>query len=114
MPMAVIIPPVDPAHGTDGPVVPDLPISAFRARQLVNLLTKMEVSSQMGAGTPTLLSGKRPCWSVPVWFTEPDRGHVGQAGSVLVDARTGEVLADSHSLREIAENARRLAERTAL
>jgi hypothetical protein len=112
--MAVTIPPVDLAHGTDGPVSPKLPISAFRAQQLVNALTKMEVSSQMGAGTPTLVGGERPCWSVPVWFTEPDRGHVGQAGSLLVDARTGEVLADSQSLREIAENARRLAERPAL
>jgi hypothetical protein len=112
--MAVTIPPVDVVHGTDGPAGPDVPISAFRARQLVNVLTKMEVSSQMGAGTPTLVGGERPCWSVPVWFTEPDRGHVGQAGSLLVDARTGEVLADSDSLREIAENARRLAERPAL
>ena len=68
----------------------------------------------MGTGTPTLVDGERPCWSVPVWLTEPDRGQVGQAGSLLVDARTGEVLADSRSLREIAENARRLAERPAL
>jgi hypothetical protein len=112
--MAVTIPPVDPAHGTDGPVGPEPPITAIRAQQLVNVLTKMEVSSQMGAGTPTLVGGERPCWSVPVWFTEPDRGHVGQAGSLLVDARTGEVLADSESLREIAENARRLADRPPL
>ncbi len=112
--MAVTIPPVDPVHGTDGPIRPELPITAFRARQLVNVLTKMEVSSQMGAGSPTLIGGERPCWSVPVCFTEPDRGDVGRAGSVLVDARTGEVLADSQSLREIAENARRLAERPAL
>lgn len=112
--MAVTIPPVNPAHGTDDPVSPELPISAFRARQLVNVLTKIEVSSQMGAVTPTLVDGERPCWSVPVCFTDPDRGHVGQAGSLLVDARTGEVLADSESLREIAETARRLAERPAL
>ena len=112
--MGVTIPPVDPAPDTDAPASPELPITAFRARQLVNVLSKMEVSSQMGAETPTLLGGERPCWSVPVWFTEPDRGHVGQAGSLLVDARTGEVLADSGSLREIAENARRLAERPAL
>ena len=108
------IPPVDPVRGTDNPVSPDLPITALRARQLVNVLAKMEVSSQMGAGTPTLVGGVRPCWSVPVWFTEPDRGHVGQAGSLLVDAQTGEVLAEFESLREMAENASRLAERPAL
>jgi hypothetical protein len=112
--MGVTIPPVDPAHGADAPGSPGPPISAFRAQQLVNVLAKMEVSSQMGAGTPTLVEGERLCWSVPVWFSEPDRGQVGQAGSLLVDARTGEVLADCESLREIAENARRLAERPAL
>jgi hypothetical protein len=112
--MGVTIPPVDPAHGTDAPASPKLPVTAFRARQLVNVLTKMEVSSQMSAGTPTLVVGERPCWSVPVWFTEPDRGSVGQAGSLRVDARTGEVLADSESLRQMAENARRLAQRPAL
>jgi hypothetical protein len=112
--MAVTNPPADLAPGTNAPLTPDLPITAFRAQQLVNVLTKMEVSSQMGAGTPTLVRGERPCWSVPVWFTEPDRGHVGRAGSLLVDARTGVVLADSESLREIAENAKRLAERPAL
>jgi hypothetical protein len=112
--MGVTIPPVDSAHGTDAPVSPDLPITAFRARQLVNVLMTMEVSSQMLAQAPELVLGERTCWSVPVWFTEPDRGHVGQAGSLLVDAQTGEVLADSESLREIAENARRLAQRPAL
>ena len=112
--MAVTIPPVDLAQGTIAPATPDLPIAAFRARQLVNVLVKMEVSSQMGAQTPTLVGGERPCWSVPVWFTEPDRGHVGHAGTILVDAHTGEVLADSESLREIAENANRLAERPTL
>jgi hypothetical protein len=112
--MAVTTPPVDVGQGTNAPITPELPITAFRAQQLVNVLAKMEVSSQMGAGTPTQVGGARPCWSVPVWFTEPDRGHVGQAGSLLVDARTGEVLADSESLREIAESARRLAERPAL
>ncbi len=112
--MEVTTPPVDLVQGTNAPVTPDLPITAFRAQQLVNVLTKMEVSSQMGAGTPSLVGGERPCWSVPVWFTEPDRGRVGQAGVLLVDARTGEVLADSDSLREIAENARCLAERPAL
>ena len=112
--MAVTPPPVDLAQGTNGPVTPELPITAFRAQQLVNVLTKMDVSSQMGAGTPTLVAGARPCWSVPVWFTLPGVGLVGQAGTILVDAHTGEVLADSQTLGEIAENAKRLAERPAL
>ena len=112
--MAVTIPPVDVAQGTSAPVTPELPITAFRARQLVNLLMVMEVSSQMLSQAPELVLGERPCWSVPVWFTLPNVGLVGQAGIVLVDAHTGEVLADSEALREIAENAKRLSERPAL
>lgn len=84
------------------------------ARQLVNVLMTMEVSSQMLSQAPELVLGERRCWSVPVWFTLPGVGLVGQAGTILVDAHTGEVLADSQTLREIAENAKRLAERPAL
>lgn len=112
--MAVTNPPGDLALGTNGPVTPDLPITAFRAQQLVNVLMTMEVSSQMLSQAPELVCGERPCWSVPVWFTLPGVGLVGQAGTILVDAYTGEVLADSQTLREIAENAKRLAERPAL
>ena len=112
--MAVTTSPVDPAHDTDGPVSPELPITAFRAQQLVNVLMTMEVSSQMLSQAPELVLGQRPCWSVPVWFTLPGIGLVGQAGIVLVDAHTGEVLADSEFLREIAKNAKRLAEGFAL
>ena len=112
--MAVTIPPIDLARGTIVPAAPDLPITAFRARQLVNVLMVMEVSSQMLSQAPELVLGERPCWSVPVWFTLPNVGLVGQAGIVLVDAHTGEVLADSETLREIAENAKRLAVRPTL
>jgi len=112
--MAVTIPPVDLAQGTNAPGTPELPITAFRALQVANVLVKMEVSSQIGAETPTLVGGERPCWSVPMLLTFPDCGSVGQVGTVLVDANTGEVLAEAETLREIAENARRLAERPAL
>jgi hypothetical protein len=111
--MAVTIPSVDLAQGTSVPGTPEPPITAFRALQVVNVLVAMEVSSQLGAETPTLVGGNRPCWSVPVWLTFPDCGRVGQAGTVRVDANTGEVLAEAESLREITENAKRLAERPA-
>jgi hypothetical protein len=109
--MAVTVPPVDPAQGTNTPANPELPITAFRAQRLVNVLTTMEISSQMLSQPPELVLGEWPCWSVPVWFTLPHLGLVGQAGTVLVDAHTGEVLADSETLWEIAENAKRLADR---
>jgi hypothetical protein len=112
--MAVTNPPGDLTQGTNTPVTPELPITAFRAQQLVNVLMTMEVSSQMLSQAPELVLGERPCWSVPVWFTLPSVGLVGQAGTIRVDAHTGEVLADSQTLREIAANAKRLAERPAL
>ena len=111
--MAATIPPLDQAHGTNVTVTPELPITAFRALQVANVLVKMEVSSQLGGDTPTLVSDERPCWSVPVWLSFPDCGRVGQAGTVQVDAHTGEVLAEAETLREIARNAKRLAERSA-
>ena len=53
--MAVTIPPVDLAQGKSAPGTPELPITAFRALQLANVLVKMEVSTQIGAATPTLV-----------------------------------------------------------
>ena len=91
--MAVTIPPGELAQSTNAPVSSELPITALRALQLANVLVKMEVSSQLGGEPPSLVSGERPCWSVPVWFTLPNLGLVGKAGVVLVDAHTGEVLA---------------------
>ena len=112
--MATTVPSVELAQGTSAPGTPELPITAFRAQQLVNVLMVMEVSTQMLSQSPELVLGDRPCWSVPVWFTLPNCGLVGQAGTVLVDAHTGEVLAEAETLREIAENAKRLADRPAL
>jgi hypothetical protein len=112
--MALTIPPGDLAQDTNASATPELPITAFRALQIVNVLVKMEISSQFAAEAPSLVGGQRPCWSVPVWLTFPDCGHVGQTGSVLVDAHTGEVVDEAEALREIAENAKRLAERPTL
>lgn len=111
--MAVTIPPVDVAQGASAPGTPELPITAFRALQIVNVLVKMEVSTQLGASDPTLAGEERACWSVPVWLSFPDCGRVGQAGTVLVDAHTGDVLAEAETLREIAKNATRLPRRPA-
>lgn len=112
--MSVTIPPADLTQGTGAPGAPELPITAFRAQQLVNVLMTMEVSTQMLSQAPELVLGERPCWSVPVWFTLPGLGLVGQAGAVLVDAHTGEVVGEAEAVREVAANAKRLAERVAL
>ena len=112
--MALTIPPADLAPVTSATATTDMPITAFRALQIANVLVKMEVSTQIGAETPPLEGGVRTCWSVPVSLSFPDCGRVGQVGIVRIDAHTGVVLDEAETLREIAENAKRLAKRPAL
>ena len=112
--MALIIPSAELARATSATATTDMPITAFRALQIANVSMIMEVSTQMLGQNPELVLGERPCWSVQAWFTLPDVGLVGQAGMVLVDAHTGEVLDEAETLREIAENVKRLAKRPAL
>ena len=89
-------------------------ITAFVARQKVTQFVVTQVSSQLRGEAPDLHVGERLSWSVPVVLTMPARGVVGKVGEILVDAATGEVLADSEDVRRIAEDAEHLAQRAAL
>jgi hypothetical protein len=89
-------------------------ITAFVARQKVTRFVITQISNQLHGETPDLHVGERLCWSVPVVFTLPSRGVVGPVGEILVDAVTGEVLADAETVRRIAENAEHLAQRATL
>lgn len=48
---------------------------------------------------PQLVIGQHTLWRVPVMLTSSHVGTVGQAGTIDVDAETGELLIDEH-LRE--------------
>ena len=89
-------------------------ITAFVARQKVTRFVIMEISTQLLGETPHLSVGERLCWSVPVELTSPARGVVGRVGEILVDITTGEVLADADTVRRIADDADRLAQRSPL
>jgi hypothetical protein len=89
-------------------------VTAFVARQQVTQFVVMEISSQLRSETPDLLIGDRLCWSVPVVLTSPARGVVGRVGEILVDAATGEVLADKDAVQGIADHAERLVRRQAV
>jgi hypothetical protein len=89
-------------------------ISAFVARQKVTQFVIQEISSQLRGDPPDLHVGEHLCWSVPVVLTSPARGPVGRVGEILVDAGTGELLADADTVQRIAEYAERLAERSPL
>jgi hypothetical protein len=89
-------------------------ITPFVARQKVTQVVATEISSQLRGDTPDLNVGERLCWSVPVVLTSPARGVIGRVGEILVDAVTGEVLADADTVRRIADHAERLAQRSPL
>jgi hypothetical protein len=89
-------------------------ITPFVARQKVSQFVIREISSQLRGDSPDLNVGTRLCWSVPVVLTSPARGVIGRVGKILVDADTGELLADADSVQRIAEHAERLAQRSAL
>ena len=82
-------------------------ITPFVAQQKVTQFVITEISSQLRGDTPDLNVGERLCWSVPVVLTSPARGNVGRVGEILVDAVTGELLADKDAVQRIADNARR-------
>ena len=89
-------------------------ISAFVARQKVNVLMLEQVSNLLLAGEPTLeqASGGNWRWRVPVDLTFPTHGRVGCVGEVEVDARYGEVHYDDALLAHMAGEAKRLAQHT--
>lgn len=89
-------------------------ITPFVAQQLVTRLVVTEISSQLRGGPPDLQVGERLAWAVPVLLTSPARGEVGRVGEILVDVTTGEVLADADTMRRIADDAGRLAQRSPL
>jgi hypothetical protein len=89
-------------------------ITPFVAQQKVTQFVATEMSSQLRGDTPDLNVGERLCWSVPVMLTSPARGNLGRVGEILVDATTGEVLADAHDVQRMAEHAERLAQHSPL
>jgi hypothetical protein len=89
-------------------------ITPFVAQQKVTQYVITEISSQLRGDTPDLNVGERLCWSVPVVLTSPARGTVGRVGEILVDAVTGEVLADADAVQRMADYAERLAQRSPL
>jgi hypothetical protein len=110
-------------------LVPRVQVSAFVARQKVNVLVLERVSNLLLAGEPRLVQqvgepftstssvqsdrtqDSRWVWRVPVDLTFPSHGRVGCVGELDVDARYGQVCYTDVLLTQMADEARRLAER---
>lgn len=93
---------------------PQVQISAFVARQKVNVLMLERVGNLLLSGEPELIQTPDGnwVWRVPVDLTFPSQGRVGRVGEVDVDARYGEVHYDDALLERIAGAAQQLAQET--
>jgi hypothetical protein len=95
-----------------GEVPSGVQISAFVARQKVNVLVLEQISNQLLAGEPTLVQAPDGSWlwRVPVDLTFPSRGRVGCVGEIEVDARYGEVRCNEELLAQMADQTQQLAQ----
>ena len=82
-------------------------VTAFSARQKVNVYLLTHVGNMLSAGKPKLMLGTRPRWDVPVYCAFPDLGERGCLGLLAVCPETGDLLLDQSSLRSPAEIERR-------
>ena len=91
---------------------PQIQISAFVARQQVNVLMLEQVSNLLLAGEPRLVQDPAGSWRwrVPVDLTFPARGRVGKVGELEVDAHYGGIAYDDAALARIAHVAGQLAQ----
>lgn len=83
--------------------------TAFVARQRVNHYLVMYVGNLLHAGEPDLLVSEETLqWDVPVLYSLPDYGALGQVGHIVVDVQNGDLkLNDSTPVKEMKDNASR-------
>jgi len=87
-------------------------VDAETARRKATGWLVSEVGNLLIGDTPTLVIADRAVWRVPVLVTSPSRGVVGVAGSVDVDAQSGEVLVDEALAQRILNDAHEIARST--
>ena len=92
----------------------DVHVSAFVAKQKVNHFLATEVGNLLYAGDPSLALADRIYWRVPVLFSLPSAGQVGQAGEIDVDVESGEVKIEPSLVERISRNAERFAANSSL
>jgi hypothetical protein len=90
---------------------PEPPISAFIARQKVNVLMLEQVSHLLLADEPELImpADRRWVWRVPIDLTYPSLGRVGRVGEIEVDAQHGEMRYTEALLNQIRAQLQQLA-----
>jgi len=90
-------------------LVTTLSIQAKEARKLVNHKIVPELGTGLVANEPELfINEDQIAWRVPIKLSLPTLGDLGFVGSVIVNARTGEMLLTEEDRERIVNHARRL------
>ncbi len=90
-------------------------VTPFVARQKTNCLLLDKVGTGLMAEKPILMTvDNRLIWQVPVILALPNRGRLGQVGTIGVDVQTGALLFDPSQIETITANANQLASSTPL
>ena len=90
-------------------IVATVNVDARTARRRVTAWLASEVGNMLIGGTPQLVISKQTVWQVPVILTSSSVGTVGQAGTVDVDAESGEVLVSEELREQILNNVKHFA-----
>lgn len=93
----------------DAGLIAEVQISAFVARQKVNVLVLEQISNLLLAGTPKLIqTAGKWFWRVPIDLTLPSKGRIGRVGTIDVDALYGQLQYDEPLLTQITNETERL------
>lgn len=94
----------------------ELNITPYVAKQKANYYLVMWVGNLVMSAEPNLEFHEQGAWwRVPAMLTNPEKGHVGKIGEVVVDAQTGSIVeSETTSVEEMQINAESLAKEAAL
>ncbi|GIK56460.1 MAG: hypothetical protein HND44_22030 [Chloroflexi bacterium] len=87
-------------------------VTAQSAQRQVSKLLLDQVGNLLYGERPNLVAGEKLWWRVPVWIALPTTGPLGQAGTLDVDAQSGEILYTQFILDDIEARAHALIERS--
>jgi hypothetical protein len=85
-------------------------VTSAKARRTANSWLCLEIGDRLLAGEPELLVGDRLVWRVPVQWTSPTTGVLARSiGQIMVDAVSGEILANQATAQEIQQRVATIA-----
>ena len=78
-------------------------ITSLVACQNVNLFLLFNLGNLVTAGEPILLIGEKLRWRVPVIYSLPGKGQLGQVGELAVNVETGEIIMEESQPSSLEE-----------